>query len=298
MTAYQRDRLGYFSFLLPSFVLIVGIVGLPFIGTLLAGFTEWSGLDQPLFVGFENYVKVFQDIRFWTSFGNNIAFIIAMTILPSIIALILALLIYEVVGKDVSPSLGAVFQLGFYFPQIVTIVVSSLAWRWIYSPNNGALNVALEMLGLSGLQRNWLGDPATALSAVMTMLVWYQTGYALVIFVSALQRLNAELYEAAQIDGASRLQIFLFVAIPQMLAELNVVILTTTVHALKVFDPVYAMTEGGPGFSTSVVSYYSYRHLFQTFQVGYGSAIANILTLVVLAITTIYVRQLMKNQEY
>lgn len=129
---------------------------------------------------------------------------------------------------------------------MIPVVVAAVVWRWIYQPDWGVLNWLLTSIGLESLTRNWLGDPATALPSVMAMMIWFQIGYPMVIFMAGLQRIDPELYEAAQLDGASWLQRFRFITIPQVMPELYVVVLTTTVYALKVFGPIYAMTSGGP----------------------------------------------------
>ena len=145
-------------------------------------------------------------------------------------------------------------------------------------------------MGLDGLQHNWLGSQDTALLSVGLVLVWIQIGYPVVVFLSALQRIDPQLYEAAELDGANWFQRFRAITLSGIRPEIFVVVLTCTVASLKVFGPVYALTRGGPGDSTIVPSYYSYVQFFTAQRVGYGATIATALTLVVLVVAVFFVR--------
>lgn len=159
---------------------------------------------------------------------------------------------------------------------------------WIFRPENGALNAILKGMGLGRFQHNWLGSPDTALIFLMIIMIWIQLGYPLVIFMSGLQRVDPELYEAASLDGANWWQRFRVITLPAIKPEIFVVALTCTIAALKVFAPVYMLTKGGPGDSTIVPSYYSYTQFFQSQQVGYGAAIATALTVVIIVISIVF----------
>ncbi|HEX6605614.1 MAG TPA: sugar ABC transporter permease, partial [Chloroflexia bacterium] len=158
-------------------------------------------------------------------------------------------------------------------------------------------NTLLVDLGLPGLQQNWLGDSSWALPSVMLMLVWFQIGYPLVLFMAGMQRIDPEVYEAAAIDGATWLQRFYRITVPLLRPEIYVVVLTTTINALKTFGPIYAMTRGGPGTATMVASYFSYKNFFQNANVGYGATMATVLTLIVMAITVVYIRVQTRQEE-
>ena len=147
------------------------------------------------------------------------------------------------------------------------------------SPNVGVINTILRKMGLSNLALNWLGQSSTAMFALSIMMIWIQVGYTIVIFISGMSRLDPYLDEAAQLDGATWFERFSIVTIPQLYPEISVVLLTTTVAALKVFGPVYVMTNGGPGDATQVPAYFSYFHFFSTLKVGYGASVATVLAL-------------------
>ena len=268
--AQQRSsrNSGYGWFLIPGLLLFTILVFLPFVANIAISFTRWSGVGMPVWIGLENYSKALTDATFWASFRNNLALIVVLVIIPTAIGLFLAAFLFDWVAQRIGQKTASFFRAGFYLPQVIPVVVAAVVWRWIYQPDWGVLNWLLTSIGLESLTRNWLGDPATALPSVMAMMIWFQIGYPMVIFMAGLQRIDPELYEAAQLDGASWLQRFRFITIPQVMPELYVVVLTTTVYALKVFGPIYAMTSGGPGTATIVASYFSYKNFFERSAVG------------------------------
>ncbi|NEY33012.1 ABC transporter permease subunit [Streptomyces sp. PRKS01-65] len=156
----------------------------------------------------------------------------------------------------------------------------------------GAVNSVLDTIGLGSLAQNWLGDPGLALWIVLGVLVWMQLGYPLVLFMSGLQRIDPELYEAASLDGASWWQRFTRITVPILRPEVYVVLVTTTIAGLKVFAQIFVLTGGGPGNSTLVPAYFAYQNFFERADVGYGSAISSTITLLVLIIAgTMLTRQ-------
>lgn len=228
------------------------------------------------------------DATFWASFRNSIWMIIAMVIIPILIGLVLSALMFDVVQKKFGAKAASTFRAIYYFPQLLPISVAALVMGWIFRPENGALNAVLKVIGLGALQHDWLGKPDTALIFLMLIMIWIQIGYPLIIFMSGLQRVDPELYEAASLDGANWWQRFTAITLPSIRPEIFVVALTCTIAALKVFGPVYMLTRGGPGTSTIVPSYYSYTQFFQSQQVGYGATIATALTIVVVIVSVIF----------
>ncbi|MEU3163442.1 sugar ABC transporter permease [Streptosporangium sp. NPDC006930] len=283
----SRDR-GYWVFLLPSAVLFTAVIVVPFLMNVGIGFTRWQGIGDPRWIGLENYTRLLADERFWSSFRNNVALIVAMAIVPTLIGLVLAATLFDYVGKKVGPRAAGVLRAAYYLPQVLPVAVAGIVWGWIMHPRFGALN---ELLGLLGMEpRNWLGDPAWALPSVMAIMVWFQIGYPVVIFMAGLQRVDPALYEAAEMDGASWWRRFWHITIPQIRPEIYVVLLTCTIAALKVFGPIFVLTRGGPGGATLVPSYFSYQNFFEKANVGYGAAIATVLTLVIIAVTVFFLR--------
>lgn len=277
-------------FLIPGAIVFLLLIVFPFLTNLYVSFTKWTGVRTPLWIGLANYQKALGDTIFWTSFKNNLFLIITLTTIPTLIGLLLAVIIYDYLSKKFGTTVASFFRAGFYLPQVIPAVVSALVWRWILQPDWGTLNYILKAIGLETLAHNWLGDPKTALPAVMASMVWFQIGYPMVIFMAALQRIDPELYEAASIDGATWLQKFTRITVPLIRPEMFVVILTTTIFALKTFGQIFAMTKGGPGSATMVASYFSYKNFFENSNVGYGATMSTVLTFIIIGITIIWVR--------
>lgn len=279
---------GYGLFLVPGILVFLVLIVAPFLVNIGVSFTKWTGIGAPKWIALANYTKAFSDTIFWSSFRNNVYLILGMTILPTLIGLILAVVLFDYVAKRFGQGIASIFRAAFYLPQILPVVVAAIVWRWILQPDWGVVNQVLKTLGIAPV--NWLGDPQTALLSVLFMLIWFQIGYPLVIFMAGLQRVDPELYEASAIDGATWMQRIVYITVPLLRPELYVVVLTTTIFALKTFGPVFAMTKGGPGNATMVASYFSYKNFFENSNVGYGSTIATLLTIVVIVVTVVSIR--------
>ncbi|MDK6629317.1 carbohydrate ABC transporter permease, partial [Actinotignum timonense] len=227
-----------------------------------------------------------QDADFWMSFKNSVAMIIAMVIIPTLIGLLLASILFDFVGRSFNSKIASFLRATYYLPQLLPVSIAGIVWNWILNAETGALNQILSAIGVSS-PPNWLGSTSTALPSVMLVLIWIQIGYPTVIFMSALQRVDPELYEAAELDGAGWMQRFKAITIPQIKPETFVIVLTCTVASLKVFAPIYVLTRGGPEGSTLVPSYYSYLNFFDKSKVGYGAAIATVLTIIIIIVAVV-----------
>lgn len=279
--------LPYVPYLIPGAVAFVVVIGYPLVTNVYISLFSWRGGLAPLsWVGLGNYVELWHDTAFWTSFENSLAMIVAMVVVPTLIGLVLAAVLFDYLGRRFGPRVAAVLRATYYLPQILPVAVAGVLWNWILNAQTGALNVILRGVGLDS-PPNWLGDPSTALPSVMLVLIWVQIGYPVVIFMAALQRVDPELYEAAELDGAGWWRRFRAITMPQIRPETFVVTLTCTVAALKVFGPIYVLTRGGPESSTLVPSYYSYLNFFDKSRVGYGAAVATVLTIVIIVVAAV-----------
>jgi raffinose/stachyose/melibiose transport system permease protein len=289
---------GYRIFLIPGLLMFMLFIVAPFVVNIGVSFTRWTGVGTPIGIGLDNYIKAFKDDAFWTSFSNNLSLILVLTVIPTAIGLFLAIIISDFVAKKFGKTVASLVRAGFYIPQIIPVVVAGLVWRWILQPEWGALNNFLKSVGLESLAHNWLGDKQTALASVMVMMIWFQIGYPLVVFMAGLQRLDPELYEAASIDGATWMRKLWHITLPLLQPELYVVVLTTTIYALKTFGPIFTMTRGGPGSATLVASYFSYKNFFEKSDVGYGATVATVLTILIMVLTIGYIRlQTLREQQ-
>ncbi|MFC8790665.1 carbohydrate ABC transporter permease [Streptomyces cinereoruber] len=289
-TRHPRST-GYAVFLVPGLLLSLLFLVVPLVMTFYYSLTTWQGIGDPTFTGLDNYTRLFQDADFWASFRNIAFVIIGIAVVPTLLGLFLAALLFDYIGKKHGDDVVGVFRSGLYLPQVIPVAVTGLMWGWILAPE-GAVNSILDTIGLGSLAQNWLGDPDLALWMVLAVLVWMQLGYPLVLFMSGLQRIDPELYEAASLDGATWWQRFTRITVPILRPEVYVVLVTTTIAGLKVFAQIFVLTGGGPGNSTLVPAYFAYQNFFERADVGYGSAISTTITLLVLIIAgTMLTRQ-------
>ncbi len=280
----------YWLYLVPGLILVGAVIVAPIVWNIYLTFTSWRGIKPPEWIGLSNWQRLLHDDKFWTSFSNSIWMIVAMVVVPTLLGLVIAALLFDVIGRKFKQGTASLLRAAYYVPQILPVVIGGIVIGWILRPRDGALNVLLDSVGLGDLAQNWLGDPSTALGSMMVVLVWVQIGYPVVIFMAALQRVDPELYEAAELDGANWFQRFRSITVGTIMPEIFVVTLTCTIAALKVFGPIYVLTRGGPGTSTIVPSYYSYSQFFQAQQVGYGATIATALTVVIAIVAIIFVK--------
>jgi raffinose/stachyose/melibiose transport system permease protein len=235
-------------------------------------------------------VRLAHDPTFWASLWHIALLIVAMAIIPTLIGLMLATVLFDYVAVVSGNRIASLFRSGFYLPQVLPAAVAGIVWGWILHPSYGALNSILQAIGLPWLTRNWLGDPRHALYSVMVVLVWVQIGYPVVVFMAGLQRIDPQLYEAAAVDGATWWQRFRRITVFLLRPEIYVVLVTTTIAAIKIFGPIFVLTRGGPGSATLVPSYFAYKSFFEKAEVGYGSAISTVLALIILMLTLLFLR--------
>ncbi|GAA3453350.1 carbohydrate ABC transporter permease [Dactylosporangium matsuzakiense] len=276
--------------MIPGLLLVGLVVAVPLLMTVGTSFTEWSGVGTPRWTGLDNYDRLLHDDRFWLSFKNIAFMIVAMAVVPTLLGLFLAALLFDYVAPRLGGRTARALRSGFYLPQVLPLAVTGIVWSWILNPNYGVLNSILDRVGLGVLARNWLGDERYALYTVMAVMVWVQIGYPVVMFMAGLQRVDPEQYEAASLDGAGWWQRFTRIAVHQIRPEIGVVLITTTIAALKVFAQIFVLTGGGPGGSTMVPSYFAWQQYFGSVNVGYASAISTVLAVLIVALTFAFIR--------
>ncbi|MCG0288657.1 carbohydrate ABC transporter permease [Streptomyces sp. PSAA01] len=286
----RRREYPYALFLLPGALAFLAVIVVPFLMNTGISLTHWQGVGSPKWAGLANYRALLDDSAFWESFRHSLAMVVAMAVLPTALGLVLAAALFDYIAKHIGTRTASVLRACFYLPQVLPIAVAGIVWSWILAPEGGALNEALDAVGLGSLRHDWLGDPDFALYSVMAVMVWVQLGFPLVVFMAGLQRADPSLHEAAELDGASWWRRFRHVTLPQIRPEISVVLLWCTIAALKVFGAVYVLTKGGPGGATNVPSYFSFQSFFEKTQVGYGSAVSTALTVIILALALVALR--------
>lgn len=283
----KRKNERYWAYPLPMIIGFTGIVLVPLLANIYISLHSWrGGAAEMTWVGLGNYGDLLQDALFWRSFQNSLFMIVAIVVIPTILGLVLASVLFNLVAPRYGARVAAFLRGSYYLPQILPIAVAGFIWSWVMNSGSGAVNEFLRLVGVSN-PPDWLGDPDIAIYTVMLLMVWLQLGYPLVIFMAALGRIDPEVYEAADLDGASWFQQLRKITIPEIRPEIFIVVLTATVASLKVFAPILILTGGGPEASTVVPSYYAYRNFFELSQVGYGSAIATVVALVILVIAVV-----------
>jgi len=287
-----ESRFKGWIYLAPGLIIYLVFVFYPLLETIRTSFYQWDGFStNRSFVGLSNYLRLFQDQQFFQAIQNNIIFIVFYSIIPIIIGLFLASLL----GRKPIPGL-TFFRTVLFLPQILSMVVVGVTWRWIFNPTFGLLNMTLKTIGLDSLAKAWLGDFGWALPAVGLIGTWVQYGFCMILFLAGMQRIPGEYFEAAQLDGASEFKQLLFITLPSLRPELSVALMTTIIAALRVFDLIYVTTRGGPGDSTLVTGFLVYRAAFQQNKIGYAAALATIMTVIIFGISMI-IQHLQKRWE-
>jgi len=287
-----RSSLGYWLYFIPGALLVSVVIFYPIIRNFRLSFFHWrGGRAEEQFTGLDNWIKLFGDTEFLQSFKNIVLVILAMVVIPTLLGLVIAALLFDVVGRRFGTKVSSFLRATYYLPQILPIAVAGVMFSWILKPNrDGVLNQFLTFVTGDDVQVNWLGGSyGTAMTSVMVLMVWIQIGYPVVIFMAALQRVDPELYEAAELDGARWFERFRAITLPMIRPEVFVVALTTTIAALKVFAPVFILTNGGPTKSTYVPSYYAYIEFIKGTDKGYAATIASAITIIVALVAVAFI---------
>jgi ABC-type sugar transport system permease subunit len=273
------------------FALIFGIfLAIPILASLVISFTSFSigniqSWTSAEFVGLENYTKAFGDDRFLKSLRNTAYFVVVGVPATIVISLALAVALNRVVGW-----LKTVFRVGYYLPVVTSIVAIAVIWRYLLSPDVGLINSGLARVGLEG--PNWLGDTATAMPAIIALGVWRNIGFDIIIFLAALQTIDRSLYDAAKVDGAHGWKLFRHITLPLLRPATLFVAVITSIGYLQVFEEPFVMTNGGPVDSTLTTSMLIYEQGFRFFNLGYASAVAYILFVIIAVLAVIQFRWL------
>ncbi len=292
---FSKTRLSaLILFLGPSLLVIFTFFFLPVIAALIMSFTDFDiyalgNLSYLRFVGLRNYLRLLEDPLFWTSVKNTFYFVLAGGPLSVAVSLSAALLLNTKLIK-----FKGLFRVTYFLPVVTTLVAVAVIWRFIYHPRFGIINYVLGLIGLTPI--DWLGDPAFSMPALILMAVWKNFGYNMIIFIAGLQNIPEDLYEAADIEGASAWQQFWSITIPQLAPTTLFISVITMIGYFQLFAEPYVMTQGGPLSSTLSVVLYMYQEGFRWWNIGYSTSIAFMLFLLILIGTVIQFR-LQKDTE-
>lgn len=279
------------GFIAPAMILLFVFLFIPFVLTIGYSFTNYNILkpDKIAFVGIKNFIRLTQDTVFLKSIVNTFVFVILVVPLQVCLALGLALLVNRKM-RGVS-----VYRLAFFAPTVLSLVVVSILWTYIYNPNNGLLNSLLGSLGIGPFK--FLNDPSTAMLCIVILSAWQGCGFQMMIFLSGLQDIPQYLYEAAAVDGATPWKQFWHITIPGLKNITVFISLSIVVSAFQLIIQPMMMTAGGPQNSTMTIVYEIYQTGFKYNKMGYGSAMALVFTIMVLILTMIQNKLTNKSNE-
>lgn len=269
-------------FILPAFVIFSVFIVIPMLSSFYYSFTDWNGLNPNVHtVGFKNYKTLIHDSEVWISLKNTLYFAILVTILQNVISLILAMLV------DGTNWIFRFLRVLYLIPALLSALAIGYIWSYLYNPIFGIMNTVLTDMGLSNWTQDWLGDPKWSMLSVVFTNIWQWTGLSLVIYLAGLQAIPADMYEAADIDGAGKWKRFVHITFPLIAPSFTINILISIIGSFKVFDIIYVMTKGGPGTTTESLAILLYKKAFNFNEMGYGTAIAVVMFLIILVISII-----------
>lgn len=279
------------GFIAPAFILLTIFLFIPFFMTIGYSFTNYNILkpDKTIFVGIKNFIRLTQDTVFMKSIINTFIFVLLVVPLQTCMALGLALLVNRKL-KGIS-----IFRLAFFAPTVLSLVVVSILWTYIYNPNNGLLNSLLGSIGLGPFK--FLNDPSTAMLCIVVLSAWQGCGFQMMLFLSGLQDIPAHLYEAASVDGASGWDKFWNITIPGLKNITVFIVLNILVSAFQLLIQPMMMTAGGPQNSTITILYEIYQTGFKYNKMGYGSAMAVVFAVMVMILTLVQNKLTNKSNE-
>ncbi|MCD4532789.1 sugar ABC transporter permease [Nocardioides sp. cx-169] len=271
-TRRAQARLGMLM-VAPLVAVVAVFLLFPLANAVYYVFVDFDGIDvTPPWVGTANFTELAQDSDVWGAFKNNVIWIVLGTVAPLAIGLGYALLVWTVKRGSV------LYRTALFLPYVLPQVAVGVVWSWIYDPTRGWLNRVLDAVGLGSLTRGWLGDPDTALYAVLGTAVWATSGFVFIIVLSALRNVDIELVEASMLDGANPVQRLRYVILPQIMPVFLMVTTITLIGGFSVFDIVFVMTGGGPAGATETLGTYAYSSAFQLNRISYGTTLALIIT--------------------
>lgn len=266
----------------PAVVLLVVFAYYPIVDNIRLSLYSWSAFSpSAAFVGLDNYATAFGDAVFRRALLNNVLYAVISIVFQVGVALVLAAVLEEVVHK----RLRGVLRTVYFIPATISITVAGILFSFLYNPQIGLVNGALDAVGLGSLAHDWLGSPRTAIFGIIGMSQWQSIGYTAVLFMVAIQRIPTELYEAAKVDGAGPIRTFRSITVPLLREMTTLVTILTLSGAFLVFNEVMVMTAGGPSNSSQVLNTWLYQNAFMQDDMGYAAAIATILFVITFGIS-------------
>lgn len=278
----NQKILTFCIFVIPAFAVFFYFFAIPFFKTFFYCLTDWNGISKEYnFVGLRNFARLLKDSTVWKALLNNVAFCVFGGILTFGIAIFNAAVITQSKLKE-----KRFYRIVFYIPNILSTVIVTLLWMFIYNPNFGILNSGLNALGLESLTRLWLGNKATVVPCLIVVWVWMSVGFYMILYISAIEGIPAEYFEAAELDGANAWHRFKNITWPLIIETTKTALIFFFINAFSgVFTLVDIMTEGGPAKASEVLTHYMYQQAFRLSDFGYATTIGVFVFFIVLFIS-------------
>lgn len=283
MSTTRRGKWSMLLWVAPAVLLLAVFVYYPVLENFRLGFYRWSPFSKEVFIGLDNYRTMAVDPVFWSSLFNNIAYAVVSVVFQVFGGLVLAAVLEELVHGP----LKGFFRTVYFIPAVLSLTVTGLLFVFIYNPQIGLVNGLLDAVGLGALKHSWLGESATAIWSIIAMSQWQSVGYVMVLFIVAMQRIPRDLYEAAYIDGASRVQAFRRITVPLVREMTLLATIITVAGAFLVMNEVWVMTAGGPNNSSHTLASWMYKSAFFNDQMGYASALAVVIFVITLVASVV-----------
>lgn len=282
MNKTLRNPWTYFAFVLPTLILYGLFFLIPLANSVKYGFTRWDGVNAPEFTGLANFIEAFQDERVWGALKNNLYFIFFSVFLQIPLIIVLAILISNI------ERLKGFYKTTVFVPSILSTAVVGVLWSFIYHPEIGLLNQLLDSVGLDKWKHTWLAEDGTAMLAVLFTNGWQWVGFYVVLVLAAILGISREIYEAAEIDGATGVRKAWTITVPLIRPVILVIVLLSITGAMKALDIVMVMTNGGPAGLTEVMATYMIKQGTRLNEYGYANAIAILIFLFTLLLTLVF----------
>lgn len=280
MKKLYSNKLVILSLILPGLLLFVFAILAPICLSVYYGFTDYSGMGDFNFIGWENYKALLHDKVFWTALKNSLLLAIGFIFIQHPLAMITAAVLDKLGGKA-----EHFFRCVFFIPNVISVAVIAYLWKFIYNPDFGLLNNIIKAFGGDG-DINWFSND-TAIWAVLIVLIWHGFGWGMLIYYTGIKGIDPVLYEAAAIDGADQKTTFIKITLPLLKPVILVNVTMAVISALKQMETVYLLTNGGPGNSTQFTANYLYQQAFKAFKYGYGNAIGVVFIIICLVVTVV-----------
>ncbi len=274
-------------FVLPAFILLFVFIYFPLIQNIYYSFFEFSAISQhKIFKGLSNYKELIADQIVYTALKNNILYALISFIFQVALSFVIASILEDRVFRKLSHFLRVLY----FIPLLASVTVVAFIFQFFYDPYNGLFNILLSSIGLEDYQQAWLGDPDISIFSVITISQWQSMGYTIMLYLVAIQSIPKNLYESAQIDGASKIQQFFHITLPLSKEIIFVVTVITLTGSFKVFGEPYILTGGGPGNSSAVLATYMYQTAFSIDRMGYAATLALIIFVITMLISLLQVK--------